>query len=431
MSKDTIDLQEIRTIRGMRDLIGKDAEAFCYIIDSLKKIVSNYGYSQIETPIIEFTSLFARSLGEETDVVGKEMFSFFDRSEQSISLRPEGTASAVRALITNKLTQNLPQKWFYYGPMFRYDRPQKGRYRQFYQFGIEYLGSKSPLSDVESITAAYDVIQALNLKNTTLYLNSIGDTESRASYKEELIRYFSQYKNDLSADSQRRLLVNPLRILDSKDPKDQEIIQNSPSILHFLTPESSRFFERVQEGLTRLNIPYRMDRTLVRGLDYYDHTTFEIKTSISENQPSMAFVGGGRYNGLVQQMGGPSIPAVGWAFGIDRLILAFQHKIPPLHLISVLFVKEDEEYDALLLAHQIRSILNTPVLFPSDGNLIKRLKYSDKMNVTCALIMGEEEIKSECVKCKFLITIKDFFKGTEKVIKRSEITNFLYNLFKE
>lgn len=418
--------QELRTVRGMRDLFGEDAELYRYIIEQITKIVLKNGYTPIETPILEFTSVFMRSLGEYTDVVSKEMFSFLDRSENSVSLRPEGTASIVRALITNKLTQTLPQKWFYHGPMFRYDRPQKGRYRQFYQFGVEHIGTDAPLSDVESIAVVAEVLKKLKISNVTLSLNSVGDKETRQKYKEKLVEYFSRYENDLSLDSQRRLQANPLRILDSKDEKDQQIALEAPSILDHLTPSSHAFFDRVQEGLALLNIAYELDRMLVRGLDYYDHTTFEFKTCL-DSQNSIAIVGGGRYNGLVEEMGGPSIPAVGWAFGIDRLMIACNYSDVPLaKKIAVLFINQEEENIALKLTHRLRDELQMAVLFPTDGSFIKRLKYSDKIGATCVVILGADEIQSNQAKLKFLYDIDSFQAGQEISIPMEQVIAFFH-----
>jgi histidyl-tRNA synthetase len=410
-----------RPVRGMRDLVGQDAEVFDTVISSLKRVAQSYGYLFVETPILEFTSLFARSLGEDTDVVGKEMFSFLDRSDKSVSLRPEGTASVVRAIITNSLTQSLPQKLFYFGPMFRYDRPQKGRYRQFFQFGVEDIGEESALSDVNVIALAHEGLERLGIKNR-LFINSIGDKPSRDAYKAKLVEYFSKYKNELSEDSQRRLLTNPLRILDSKETSDQQIAEGSPSLADFLSPHAVNFFERVQEGLSALSIDFSFDRTLVRGLDYYDHTTFEFKADI-DSQP-LAIVGGGRYNGLVEQMGGPHTPAVGLAFGIDRVMLAYDvSRLAKPDTIAVLFVSQSEELSALKLSHQLRTRFN--VIMPVDAGLTKRLKQSNTTGAVCALILGESEEAAGTVLCKFLQPRQGYSDGAEVVVSRSELEDFL------
>ncbi|MDR1597400.1 MAG: histidine--tRNA ligase [Holosporales bacterium] len=410
-----------QTVRGMRDLVGVDVSVYGEIINTLMRVAYSHGYSQIETPILEFTSLFVRGLGEDTDVVGKEMFSFLDRAGQSVTLRPEGTASAVRALITNKLTQTLPQKFFYYGPMFRYDRPQKGRYRQFFQFGIEDFGESGPLSDVDVIALAHEGLSKLGVQGE-LFINSIGDKSSREIYKSHLVDYFSKYKNDLSEDSQRRLLTNPLRILDSKELSDIAIIEGSPSLFDFLSKDAAAFFDKVQDGLNVLSIPYSIDRTLVRGLDYYDHTTFEFKANI-DSQP-LAVVGGGRYNGLVEEMGGPSIPAVGLAFGVDRVMLAYDRaRIPAKTVISVLFVTEKEEVVALKLANALRDKFN--VIIPSDGGIAKRLKQSNTAGATCAIIIGEDEVRLSAVKCKLLKAVGEYSDGDEFSVEQANLEEFL------
>lgn len=416
-------------VRGMRDFVGSDAALFHHIVGILRHVVQGYGFVPLETPLVEFTSLFVRSLGDTSDVVDKEMFTFEDRSGQSISLRPEGTASAVRALITNKLTQTLPQKWFYCGPMFRYDRPQKGRYRQFYQFGVEDLGASGPLSDVEAIASAYEGVKALGLQGATLYLNSIGDAATRTAYRQKLVAYFERYKADLSADSQRRLEANPLRILDSKDAQDQRIAQDAPRIADSFTPEAARFFERVQGGLAKLGLAFEIDPFLVRGLDYYDHTTFEIKAAVGDEGTSLAVVGGGRYNGLVEQMGGPSVPAVGWAFGVDRLMLACAKRPATIPPVAVLFVTEAEETPALLLAQKLRGLIGNPVLLPSEGNLAKRMKISNRSGALCVFILGEDEIKTNQVKVKFLRAYAEYSEGAEHVMACSDLERFASTLF--
>ncbi|MDR2464060.1 MAG: histidine--tRNA ligase [Holosporales bacterium] len=423
-------MKMIRSVRGMRDLFGKQADIFCTVMDGIKRVVLRHGYSYIETPILEFTQLFARSIGESTDVVGKEMFSFMDRSGQNISLRPEGTASVVRAFIEHNLVQKLPQKLFYYGPMFRYDRPQRGRYRQFFQFGVENLGENSPLSDVDVIVLASEVLANFNIKNT-LYLNSLGDVETRNKYKAKLVEYFSQYSEELSTDSKLRLTNNPLRILDSKNAKDQEIVYGAPSIINFLTKDAAKFFERVQEALSLLGIAFQLDKTLVRGLDYYDHTTFEFKTCIQDNgtENDLAVLGGGRYNGLIEQIGGTSVPAVGLAFGVDRLMLAYNaEKIVRKNIISILFVTQNEENDALLLCTKLRQH-GFSVIMPLDGSLTKRTKCSDRAMAICALFIGEDEVRDATVKCKFFTSTQDFPESTEIIINKSEIIQFFHNLF--
>ncbi|MDR0631320.1 MAG: histidine--tRNA ligase [Holosporales bacterium] len=412
---------DTRPVRGMRDLLGQDSAGFDTVVDTLRKVAQSHGYSHIETPILEFSSLFARSLGEDTDVVGKEMFSFIDRAGQSVSLRPEGTASVVRAIISNGLTQKLPQKLYYWGPMFRYDRPQKGRYRQFFQFGVENLGEGAPLSDVDIVSLAYNGLTRLGIKSK-LFINSIGDQASRSAYKAKLVEYFSKYEKDLSEDSRRRLTTNPLRILDSKEANDIRLVATAPSISDFLTVEAAAFFERVLNGLGTLSIDFSIDRTLVRGLDYYDHTTFEFKADIDGQ--SLAIVGGGRYNGLVEQMGGPHVPAVGLAFGIDRIMLAYDaSKLLAPPLIAVLFVAKGDEPMALELAQRLRKKFN--VVFPVEGNLGKRMKQCNAAGASCALILGEDEIAKNFVTCKFLKDGPGYTSGLERAVSGDTLEEFL------
>lgn len=414
------------TVRGMRDLVGEDARVFDHILARMQEMACRYGYEHIEMPVLENTAIFARTLGEETDVVSKEMFSFEDRSGNALSLRPEGTASAVRALLCNKLTQTLPQRWFYYGQMFRYDRPQKGRYRQFFQFGVEYIGAKAPLSDVELIAMAHGILRGLGLSSVTLRLNSIGDKKSRQAYREKLLAYFARYRNDLSPDSQRRLEENTLRILDSKEESDQKIAEGAPSILDSLNTESRKFFDDVCQGLEQLQIPYEQDRLLVRGLDYYDHTTFEFTCPLGDGGSSIAVAGGGRYNGLVKQMGGPETPAVGLAFGIDRIMLACDRgQLKSAPIVTVLFVGEAERLNALALAEDLRSRCPFAIILPVDGDLTKRLRHSAKLGAACALILGEAECAAGQVKCKFLKPAPGSPEGSEETITAADASGFL------
>ncbi|MDR0632853.1 MAG: histidine--tRNA ligase [Holosporales bacterium] len=424
------DLVKFAPVRGMRDFIGDDAAVYLFIVDFLRDIATRYGYNFLETPILESTSVFARGIGEETDIIGKEMFSFCDRSENSVSLRPEGTASVVRALISNKLTQTLPQKWFYYGPMFRYDRPQKGRYRQFYQFGLEYFGSYDHMSDVELIALVDDALRGLKIDGIQLKLNTVGDNETRSQYKSVLVEYLEKYEAELSPDSMRRLKTNPMRILDSKEQRDQEICGNAPKILDSLTPEARDFFNKVQEALSFLGITYEIDHTLVRGLDYYDHTTFEFKMKKPDEEGTIAVVGGGRYNGMVQQFGGPNIPAVGLAFGIDRLMLACGSAAGQKgQAIAVLNVDDADQNEAFKIAQELRQIGGVSVLFPHQDGITKKLRFCDKSGVSCVVIVGEAEIKKQEVTVKFLQQVKQFAASTEVVVRIDAISDFIHKAF--
>lgn len=420
-------VEPLRPVRGVRDLVGAEAHSFVRVIDSLKAAAESFGFQPVELPILEFTPLFARGLGEETDVVGKEMFTFLDRSDQSLSLRPEGTASAVRAFLTAKLTQTLPQKWFYWGPMFRYDRPQKGRYRQFYQFGVESIGSATPFSDVEVIALFCEALKRLKITNTTLFINSLGDADSRTLYKAALVEHLSKYAQELSPDSQRRLQTNPLRVLDSKDPQDQKLMEDAPSILNFLTPEAARFFDEVKTRLTDLGLGFTIDPHLVRGLDYYDHTTFELKAALDEASPPLAVAGGGRYNGLVSAMGGPVIPATGAAFGVDRLLLLAQPAQKPFS-VAVLFAEGGDVVEAWKVAQELRLEGSFPVLFPTEGDLSKRLKFAHRSGVACAFILGQDERQQGGVRCKSLTSLPGLPEGQETLVPRDSLHSFVATL---
>jgi histidyl-tRNA synthetase len=386
--------------RGTRDILDEEMalkENFLKIFEGFSK---NYGFRGIETPIFESTDVFKCTLGETSDVVSKEMYTFQDRGGSSITLRPEGTAGIVRALISNGLTQTLPQKFFYSGPMFRYERPQKGRYRQLHQACIEYLGSDHPFTDVEVISFAYNLLKALNIQDVMLNINTLGDLESRALYREALIEYFNPYKDDLSNDSKIRLEKNPLRILDSKDVNDQTISAGAPLFINYLNNTSQIFYNRVREGLDALNIPYECNPKVVRGLDYYTHTTFEFKTDKLGAQD--AVLGGGRYDNLVKQMGGPHIPAVGFGIGIERICLLMDKKnIPSQSPIGILPIGEDDYKNGLFLANRLR-VNNIGCELPLKGNLNKRFKLLERFHCQVAILFGSQEWNESCVKIKYL-----------------------------
>ncbi|MEB3212618.1 MAG: histidine--tRNA ligase, partial [Leptolyngbyaceae bacterium] len=319
----------VKAIRGTRDILPEDIGHWQHVEAIARETLGRAAFREIRTPIFEQTSLFERGIGEATDVVGKEMYSFTDRGDRPITLRPENTAGVVRAFIEHNLyAQGGVQRLWYTGPMFRYERPQAGRQRQFHQLGVEVIGSADPRADVEVIALAMDLLSQLGITELSLNLNSVGNFGDRQRYREALVDYFTPFKDELDADSQERLTRNPLRILDSKDQRTQEIATDAPSLLDYLEDDSKRHFERVQALLTNLNIVYELNPRLVRGLDYYTHTAFEI---ISNNLGAQGTVcGGGRYDGLVTQLGGPDTPAVGWAIGMERLILLLQQVRPTI-----------------------------------------------------------------------------------------------------
>ncbi|MBC7799561.1 MAG: histidine--tRNA ligase, partial [Gemmatimonadaceae bacterium] len=316
-------MAELQPVRGTRDLIGEDQRRHAHVIDTARRVAALYGLDEWATPIFEDTAVFARTLGDTSDVVTKEMYTFDDRGGDSVTLRPEGTAGICRALVSNGLTQSLPQKVFYAGPMFRYERPQKGRYRQFHQIGAELIGPAEPLADAEVIALGWHILQALGVADdVVLELNTLGDAPSRAAYRESLVAYFGAHRDALSADSRDRLGRNPLRILDSKDAGDRAIVADAPTIQPSLTPDAAAFFDTLRAHLTLMAVPFVENPRIVRGLDYYSHTAFEFVTDRLGAQGTV--MAGGRYDGLVEEMGGPPTPSVGWAAGMERLALLME-----------------------------------------------------------------------------------------------------------
>ncbi len=311
-------MKSLQALRGMRDILPPLSQKWRYVYETLNDILADHGYLPMELPLLESTQLFQRSIGEVTDIVEKEMYTFLDRNEESITLRPEGTAGCVRALIEHGLAYNQAARYMYTGPMFRYERPQRGRFRQFYQCGVETFGVKGPQAEVELILVSKAIFDYLEVKDITLKINTLGNTESRMAYREALYKYFSKHKETLNADAQERLEKNPLRLLDSKDPKMADLIANAPIFTDYLDDTSRTHFGKVLGLLDALGIPYVQDPKLVRGLDYYNDTVFEWTTQSLGAQGAVC--GGGRYDSLVEQMGGISTTAVGMAFGIDRLV---------------------------------------------------------------------------------------------------------------
>ncbi|MFB2878676.1 histidine--tRNA ligase [Floridanema aerugineum] len=396
----------IQALRGTRDILPEEVVYWQKVEATAREILGKAVYQEIRTPIFEETGLFERGIGEATDVVGKEMYTFFDRGERSITLRPEGTAGVVRSFIENGLfAQGGVQRLWYTGPMFRYERPQAGRQRQFHQIGVEVLGSSDPRADVEVIAIANNILQTLGLKSLRLDINSLGNAEDRQQYRQALIDYLTPYKNELDADSQDRLTRNPLRILDSKDERTKEISLNAPSILDHLGADSKRHFDQVLQLLTDLGISYQLNPRLVRGLDYYTHTAFEI---ISDDLGAQATVcGGGRYDGLVAELGGPDTPAVGWAIGLERLIILLQ-KLQGSSARSLDFYVvsrgEKAEAQALILGQKLRQLGFSLDLDLSGSAFKKQFARADKSGAVGCLILGDEEAENQTVKLKWMAT---------------------------
>jgi histidyl-tRNA synthetase len=387
-----------------QDLKVADIHTWQWVEATARDLFQRAVYQEIRTPTFEQTALFERGIGETTDVVGKEMYTFADKGDRSCTLRPEGTAGVVRAYIQHRLqAQGGVQRLWYCGPMFRYERPQKGRQRQFHQIGVEVLGSADPRADVEVILLATDLLQRLGLKNLTFNLNSVGDRDDRLCYREALVNYLTPFKADLDADSQDRLSRNPLRILDSKDEKTQAIAADAPSILDYLGENSKRHFDRVLAQLSNLGIEFVLNPRLVRGLDYYTHTAFEIQSSDLGAQATVC--GGGRYDGLVQELGGPVTPAVGWAIGLERLTLLLAQlqtvsaPNPDLYVVSR---GEAAEANALKLAQALRNQGLAVDLDLSSSAFGKQFKRADRSGAAACLILGDDEAAQGTVQIKWL-----------------------------
>jgi histidyl-tRNA synthetase len=411
--------QKLQPVRGTQDLLPEMAKSFRAIDHLAFETAERFGYEEISTPIFEFSDVFHRTLGESSDAVTKETYTFTDRGGEEITLRPEGTAGIARAFISNGLQQHLPLKLYYSGPMFRYERPQKGRYRQFHQLGVECLGLESPLADVECLALASQIFKNLGLQDKVmLEINSLGDHESRTKHKELLVEYLRDFTTQLSPDSQTRLTKNPLRILDSKDPGDQKILIGAPSLKNCLNEASQKFFAEVLEGLKTLDIPYVVNDKLVRGLDYYTHTVFEFTTSLLGAQS--AVLAGGRYDGLIELMGGPKTPGVGWASGIERLSLLVDAArfSAPKNIIAALAADEKAETFCLKLTHSLRD-QNFHCELISGGNMGKKMKRANKIGASYALIIGESELAGG------MITVKDLKNGEQKSVTASEIMTTL------
>jgi histidyl-tRNA synthetase len=396
---------KLQPARGTQDILPENSQLFRWIDQTAFHQAQLYGCQEIDTPIFEFSEVFHRTLGETSDVVSKETYTFTDRGGDSLTLRPEGTAGIARAFISNGLQQLLPLKYYYSGPMFRYERPQKGRFRQFHQLGVEMLGCDLPQHDVECIALGYDMLKALGLQGKfKILLNSLGDRESRATHREKLVEYLSKFKTELSADSQVRLEKNPLRILDSKDPKDQSLLVGAPLLKDCLTDNAKAFFETVQVGLHALQIPYELDTKLVRGLDYYVHTVFEFTTDLLGAQS--AILAGGRYDGLIERMGGPKTSGVGFASGLERLALLVNpiDAKQSLTRLAVLSAEDSTETECYRLAQHLRSKGLAVELLLGDAKLGNKLKRANKINADYAFILGSAELSQNSVMMKNLKT---------------------------
>ena len=399
----------LQAIRGMNDLLPDNIATWQFIEASFRILMKQYAYDEIRMPIVEKTELFKRSIGEVTDIVEKEMYTFDDRNGDSLTLRPEGTACCVRACLQNGLLYNQQQRLWYMGPMFRHERPQKGRYRQFHQLGVETFGMSGPDIDVELISMIARFWKVIGIeKNVRLEINSLGTNESRIAYKKILVEYLNQYKDQLDEDSLRRLDTNPLRVLDSKNPDLKEIITGAPKLLEHLDADSELYFKNLCAQLDALSIEYVVNTSLVRGLDYYSQTVFEWVTDSLGAQGTVC--AGGRYDGLIEQLGGKATTAIGFAMGIERLVSMVEQSEKVIKAnspdISVIISGENTQQYAFPLIESIRDVNSEiSILVNCDGGSFKsQMKRADKSNAGYALIIGEEEVAEECVCLKNLRT---------------------------
>lgn len=416
-------VNQLQALRGTQDILPNDIYKWLYMENTIRDLCALYGYGEIRTPIFEETKLFLRGIGDTTDVVTKEMYTFEDRGGRSITLRPENTASAVRAFLEHKLYGDQGvHKLFYIGSMFRYDRPQAGRYREFHQFGVEILGASSPLADVEVIVLAYRLFQKLGLQNLELRINSIGDKNCRNAYKKELISYYESQKDMLCEDCKQRLYKNPLRLLDCKEDNCKLLAKNAPVITNYLCEECHNKFEKVKSGLTALHISYVIDPGLVRGLDYYTNTAFEIQYPPLGAQS--AICGGGRYDKLVEEMGGPDVPGIGFAVGLERLLLALEGQnlipnCPQKSSVYIVALGEKAEIEGLKIQGELRGKGVMTYMDLQEKSLKGQMKQAGKVQSIYAVIIGENEIEQGKA------TVKHMQTGEQSEISFSQVADYI------
>ena len=401
-------MSKLQPVRGTADLLPDVMAQHRLVIDAARHATARYGFQEMATPIFEFSEVFSRPLGESSDIVTKENYSFTDRGGEQLTLRPENTAGVVRAMISGGLTQSLPLKYFYAGPMFRYERPQKGRMRQFHQAGIEYLGPNDALADAEVISAGARFLSQLGvLPHCVLHINSLGDAESRAAYRAALVGFFRKHERALSDDSKRRLALNPLRILDSKNAVDRDILQTAPKLQDYLNCVSKAHFQTLTSALDAAGVAWVFDPLLVRGLDYYCHTAFEFVTDELGSQGTV--LGGGRYDGLSEMLGGPAVAGVGWAAGIERLaMLAGNATVAPPR-VAMVSTDPETELAAFQLAEKLRDN-GIDIEFPTAGAIGKKLKKAARSNIKLAIVFGGDELAKKTVQ------LRDLTMGTQTEI---------------
>jgi histidyl-tRNA synthetase len=394
--------------KGTNDILPGESEKWQFVEETARLVFNDYQYQEIRTPIFEHYEVISRSVGDTTDIVSKEMYDFHDKGDRHVTLRPEGTAPIVRAYVENKLYGpefKKPYKVYYTGPMFRYERPQKGRLRQFHQIGVEAFGSENPSLDVEVMAMAMDFFKQLGINQLRLVINTLGDKETRTNYRQALITYLEAHEEELSEDSRRRLHENPLRVLDSKDRKDQPIVADAPSILDYLSDYAKEYFEGVTKTLEYLNISYEIDHRMVRGLDYYNHTIFEIMSDAPGMGAQTTICGGGRYDGLVEELGGPETPGIGFAMGIERILLTLEQEdvmIPSAASLDayVVGLGEATNMESLKVVQAIRGFG-----FSADRDFMRRkakaqFKTADKEGAKLVLTLGEDELSNGVINVK-------------------------------
>ncbi len=412
-------MESLRAVKGMNDVLPADIPRWRRIEQTFWRTVERYGYGEVRTPIVEPTSLCVRSIGEATDIVEKEMYTFVDKGEHSLTLRPEGTASAVRAYVEHAIASREPvTKWAYLGPMFRRERPARGRYRQFWQAGVEVYGDPGPHVDAEMIDMVVAMLAELGVKDLEVLINSLGSGETRSRYLDALVAYLKPHASALSADSQRRLETNPLRVLDSKADQDREIAAGAPKILDFLGEDDRAHFEELQRTLDALGTPYRVEPTLVRGLDYYSRTLFEVQGHGGELGAQNTLCGGGRYDGLVEALGGPATPAIGFAMGIERMLLVMEPD-EGAGRADVFVVVTDPALrrDAARLLKDLRAAGLSADADLRGGSVKSQLRRADKSGARAALFLGPAEVE------RGIVQLKDLGSGEQAEVARAEVVD--------
>ena len=422
----------IQKPKGTYDVNSDLGRKILYVEDLLKTLMEKYNYEYVRTPMFESSELFHRGVGETTDIVTKETYDFTDRGERRMTLRPEGTAGVVRSFIENKMygRADMPVKTWYYGPMYRYERPQSGRFREFYQFGVEVFGSSSALMDAEVISIPVRLYGLLGLKNIKVNINSLGDSESRKNYREALVEYFKPYIDELCEDCKERFMKNPLRILDCKVDAGKEIMKNAPRMIDYLNEESKKHFEDVKKYLEAMDIEYSVNPKIVRGLDYYTHTVFEVEASVEGFGSQNVLCGGGRYDSLVENIGGPSTPGVGFALGMERLITALDYE--QINLVEeksidcyIIPMSDDEKDYSIRLLDVLRMNGFNADMDYMNRNIKSNFKQADRLNSKYVIIVGEEEVNSN------ILTIKDNKTKDEYKVSVEEVVEFFDNNIEE